>query len=131
MPKPRYAHRTGYDPATEPFDSAEEAWFWYMQCVALRREGARLKSEHSDVTRPCEPDDLAVCAVKLLHMRRLTRSHVRVLAAYGAAGEPPDIHTPGQNGHARLWDEALDRMTTALRKKGIVRIPDENHAGGI
>ncbi|MHC8508720.1 MAG: hypothetical protein ACYYKD_04870 [Rhodospirillales bacterium] len=121
----RYAHRTGCDPQTRPFDTTEEAWFWYMQCVALRREGARLKAGSGVFARPCEPDDLAACAVKLVRRRRLTVGHVDVLTAYGAAGAPPDCHAPGQFGHARLWDEALDRMTTLLRAKGIVRPADE------
>lgn len=125
MPRPRFAHRTGYDPKTAPFDSAEEAWFWCMRSLALRREGARLECGRNLLSRPCEPDDVTACLMALVRARRLNKGHVRVLAAYGAVQCPPGRNTPGQTGHAILWDEALDRMTGPLRLKGIVTMPED------
>lgn len=124
MPRPRYAHLTGYDPKTVPFDSAEEAWFWCMCNLALRRMGARPERDKGAFARPCEPDDIAVCAAALLRCGRLTKGHINVLAAYGAAERAPDRRAPGETGHAVLWEEALDRMTGPLRAKGVVRAPD-------
>jgi hypothetical protein len=39
---------------TEPFRSAEEAWFWTMAALMARREGARYTANRGRFSRPCE-----------------------------------------------------------------------------
>ena len=43
---------------TEPFHTAEEAWFWTMAALMARREGARYTANRGRLARPCEPDDV-------------------------------------------------------------------------
>ena len=38
-----------------PFESAEEAWFWFIAAQQAKCDGARFMSGAGDVPRPCEP----------------------------------------------------------------------------
>jgi hypothetical protein len=58
--------------------------------------------------------------VRSQQARRLDNEHIKVLASYGAGLSPPDPRLREQERAHRLWDEALDRLTTVLRRKGIV-----------
>ncbi len=102
-----------------PFTDAEEAWFWFVQCQARRTEGARLDNL-TDRERPCEPDDIYRAVMGLRLRGRLEASHLRVLARYGRAGRPPDSRAREEEWAARMWDEAVDALTTPLKTKGIV-----------
>ena len=46
------------DLMTTAFESAEEAWFWFVRCQQVRREGAHLGDGVGQITRPCDPDDI-------------------------------------------------------------------------
>ena len=118
MKKLKFAHRTA-GPA-EPFDSAEEAWFWAMSCLIAREDGARFVAGLGLRERPCTPDDLIVAAERMGAAGRLGPMHLRVLAGYGRRLLAPDHRTRGERQAARLWDEALDLLTTVWRRKGIV-----------
>jgi hypothetical protein len=43
-----------------------------------------------------------------------------VLDRHGRRLSPPDARVPEEERDAALWAEALDRLTTPLRRKGIV-----------
>jgi len=42
------------------------------------------------------------------------------LGTYGLYERPPDPRCRKEQNAFHLWDEALDRLTTVLRQKGIV-----------
>ncbi len=119
--------RTRYIPKSQivseqiPFSSAEEAWFWFIRCQRLRRDGARPKDRPDTSGRPCEPDDLPRAAKNLWRAGVIRRAHLSVLERYGCLDRPPDARCPEEEQPARLWDEALDRLTTVLKTKGIVQ----------
>jgi len=125
MPKERrYAHRASYALETVPFDSAEDAWFWFIRCQAVRAEGARFEAGFASVARPCDPDDIAACLISLVRQRVLARPHLRVLGTYGTAFRPPDSRDRHESNDSRLWESALDKMTTVLARKGIIACRD-------
>lgn len=101
------------------FASAEEAWFWFVRCQQVRRDGARF-SDSGGPQRPCDPDDIYVAAATLHRRGILSRPHMSVLGTFGLRGHPPDARCRDEQSSARLWDEALDRLNTILRTKGIV-----------
>ena len=101
----------------ESFATPEDAWVWYSQCQRARDEGARYRAGNGDVARPCAPDDIAR-EVRRLYRRRILRgAHLRALARFG--GENGVVVGDG-DAAGRLWREALDRLGTPLRAKGIV-----------
>ncbi|MEO5374699.1 MAG: hypothetical protein H7840_10520 [Alphaproteobacteria bacterium] len=120
MKREKYSPRTLAERPTEPFRDAEEAWFWFCRCQIARRDGAVLDSNGAMFGRPCDPDDIHRAVTGLRRQRRLDQAHVRVLGRYGLAMSPPDGRARDQEIDARYWDEALDRLTTVLRHKGIV-----------
>ncbi|MBB4285109.1 hypothetical protein [Roseospira goensis] len=106
--------------ATEPFDTAEAAWFWVQRARLNRAEGARLTADPLAAARPCDPDDIVRAVQRLARAAVLTRRHLRVLDRHGRRLTPPDARLPEEEADAALWAEALDRLTGPLRRKGIV-----------
>jgi hypothetical protein len=123
-PRPSRAPVHAPHARTEPFASAEEAWFWTMAALVARRDGARIVSGRGLVARPCEPDDVVKCLDRLYRQRRIDLAHARILRIWGERGTAPDPRAPRERGDWRLWREALARLEWPLRVKGIV-------AGGI
>lgn len=103
----------------QPFHDAAEAWFWYARAQRARRDGQRFDGP-GGLLRPCSADDVVLAAIKLVRRGVLRVWHLRVLASYGFQDRPPDPRLAEEEADARLWDEALDRLTTALRAKGII-----------
>ncbi|MBX9699506.1 MAG: hypothetical protein K2X74_08715 [Acetobacteraceae bacterium] len=123
------APRSGHAPfraqaqRTEPFASAEQAWFWTMAALTARRDGARILAGQGLVSRPCEPDDVIKCLDRLYRQRRIELAHARILRIWGERGVPPDPRHLKERGDWRLWREAMTRLDWPLRVKGIVAGP--------
>ena len=104
----------------QPFDSAEEAWFWTMAALIARREGARYTANKGRVSRPCEPDDVVKCLDTLYRRRRIDLVHARILRIWGERQMRAEPAYRAERYDWRLWREALDRLEWPLRVKGIV-----------
>jgi hypothetical protein len=105
-------------PRTEPFRSAEQAWFWTIGALVARRDGRR--SDGPRTPRPCEPDDIVKCLDQLYRRRRIDLVHARILRIWGERDIAPNPAYASERGDWRLWREALDRLEWPLRVKGIV-----------
>ncbi len=116
----RYVPKPSYEVPTTPFSTSEEAWFWFVRCQRIRRDGARLGESSHGIRRPCEPDDLYRAVMTLVRRNVIDSRHLVVLGSFGLEERPPDARCPAEIRAHRLWDEALDRLTTVLRGKGIV-----------
>ncbi len=116
----RYTPKKQSQAPSVPFHDAEEAWFWFMRSQRARLEGAKMRSNEADIVRPCDPDDMYCSVMKLVRANILGRYHLKVLAHFGINECAPDPRIREQQRASFLWDEALDRLTTILRKKGIV-----------
>lgn len=115
---------------SEPFDTAEDAWFWFIAAQQARNDGARFSAGQSLTPRPCEPSDILKVLDRLYRNRRVTLDHVMVLRHYGRRGAPPDLRHYKEARAARLWHESMERLGDALILKNIVRrpIPQRNEA---
>jgi len=120
MPRFRFVPRRSSQTPTAPFADAEQAWFWFIRCQLARDEGVQFEAGLGKMARPCDPDDIYRAAVGLKRQGRIGGRHLRVLATFGLCGRPPDRRCPDEEQPARLWDEALDLLTTVLIAKGIV-----------
>jgi len=105
---------------TAPFRSAEEAWFWYIRCQKARNDGARMEADMARDARPCDPDDMYRAVKQLADSRTIHARHVRTLIEFGRGERPPDPRCREEEHPYRLWVEALDRLTTVLKKKDII-----------
>lgn len=108
---------------TTPFDSVEEAWFWFIQAQAARNDGARYARGVGLIPRPCEPLDILKVLDRLHRHRRLLMEHLLVLRHYGRRLMAPDLRRPKECRAFHIWREALARLEPALARKGIVRNP--------
>jgi hypothetical protein len=117
-------HMSAKQPATEagsePFRSAEEAWYWTMAALVARREGARFAGRSGKIARPCEPDDVIKCLDTLYRRRRVDLSHARILKIWGERQSAPNPDYIAERSDFRLWREALTSLEWLLRVKGIV-----------
>lgn len=104
-----------------PFENAEEAWFWFIQAMQARAEGARFTQGLALYPRPCEPIDILKLVERLHRQRRLLMDHVLVLRHYGTRLLPPDPYRAKEMRAHTLWHEALGRLEPLLIKKGIIR----------
>ncbi|MBL6946257.1 MAG: hypothetical protein ISR47_06450 [Rhodospirillales bacterium] len=120
MPRERISPKPIYETPTVQFSDAEEAWFWFCRCQQLRAMGVRLDGGPGNTARPCEPDDIYRAVKSLAKGRRIGPEHLKVLSRFGLKDIPPDARCREESHAALLWDESLDRLTTALRRKAII-----------
>jgi hypothetical protein len=99
----------------DPFPDAESAWFWCVQATEALYGGARVRAGMGKTPRPCEPVDIHTIIVRLSNQDLLSPSHLKVLATYGRRQETPAIAL-----HAKIWQQAMDRLTPPLQRKGII-----------
>lgn len=125
MPSLHSARATRFIPpplpdVIEPFDSSEEAWFWFMQAREAAAAGARVLAGLGSVVRPCEPLDVLKVVDRLYRQRKLLRDHLHILAHYGKRLMAPDPERWREQRAYCLWKEAFAELTPVLRSKGIV-----------
>lgn len=106
---------------TTPFDSVEEAWFWFIQAQQARIDGSRFARGLGLMPRPCEPLDILQVVDRLYRQKDLSMDHLLVLRHYGRRMLPPDPRRAKEIRAWRLWAEALSQMSAVLEKKGIIR----------
>lgn len=121
MARERYIPRTIGAAAGEPFVTAEDAWLWFSRCQIARIEGVRPAAGMGAEPRPCDPDDIYRALMALVRRRVLVDGHVAVLGRFGLRLCPPDPWAGDTPAEAALWAEALDRLATVLKGKGIVQ----------
>ncbi|MFY8095567.1 MAG: hypothetical protein ACOVN0_18970 [Niveispirillum sp.] len=119
-PRPRTLPPLSAPPGT-PFDTAEDAWFWFICAQEAKLAGARIRAGQGLVPRPCEPADILGVVDRLYRQRRLLRDHLLVLAHYGRRQMPPEAGRHREMRDHSLWVEAFSILAPVLRTKGIVR----------
>lgn len=103
-----------------PFNDAQEAFFYMVNCQRARSDGARYVKGAGLYNRPCHPDDILIVIDRLYRQRKISMDHVLILRHYGVRQMPPDERRPKEARAAKLWEEAMDKLTDALREKGII-----------
>jgi hypothetical protein len=104
----------------QPFGTAEEAWFWFIQAQAARSEGAVTRGGMGHVIRPCEPGDIFQILDRLYRQRLLLRDHLLVLRHYGRRQFAPDPYRVKEKQAFKLWGEAFERLRPVMERKNIV-----------
>ena len=117
----RYTPRTPDARPTQPFDTAEEAWFWFARSQRIRAEGLRFDTSSATMTRPCDPDDIYRIAIDLFRRGRLRTEHLNILARFGLMERAPDLRCANELHAHHYWEEALMILANAFRRKDIVR----------
>lgn len=124
--KSKYPSRGKAENETTPFDTTEEAWFWFVQAQQAKNDGARFLAGHGLLRRPCEPVDFLKVLDRLYRQRRLQRDHLLVLRHYGRRQLAPDLSRVKEARAHFLWMQAMERIEPVLIRKGIVHSPVKN-----
>lgn len=103
------------------FNSAEEAWFWFIQCQQAKHEGAKITAGMNARVRPCEPADILLALDAVHRARKIQFDHIKVLKHYGLRLMAPDPTRAREVRAARLWAEALEKLDEVLVAKKIVK----------
>ncbi len=74
----------------QPFETVEDAWFWFIQAQQARIDGARIAAGVGVVPRPCEPIDILQALDGIYRNRKVTMEHMLVLRHFGRRMLPPD-----------------------------------------
>ena len=106
--------------APMPFADAQSLWFWFIQAQTARHDGAKILAFCGTAVRPCSPLDVQAIVARLYQQKILTDSHIRVLRHYGLLQQAPDPYRPQQLADAKLWAQAMARLSTPLVQKNII-----------
>jgi hypothetical protein len=104
---------------TNPFLSAEAAWFWTAASLRAGRDPAAARPGPAT----CRADDVLKCLDTLYRRRRIELLHARILRIWGLRGVAPNPARPRERSDWRIWREALGRLEGPLRAHGIVAGP--------
>lgn len=126
MARPRFVPRRLGDAGGIPFDRTEDAWRWAHAGRIAQLDGARFTAGLADTPRPCEPADVLRAVQRLHSAGRLGPEHLSELVRCGRDDRARPPGPEQQRRRARLWDEAMDRLTAPLVAKGIVAFKQEN-----
>ncbi|MDB5490891.1 MAG: hypothetical protein JWO78_740 [Micavibrio sp.] len=105
----------------QPFETVEDAWFWFIQAQQARIDGARIAAGVGMIPRPCEPIDILQALDGIYRNRKLTMEHMLVLRHYGRRMLPPDPRRVKEIRGYRMWNEALAELAPVLEAKKIIK----------
>ena len=103
-----------------PFESGEEAWFWFVRTEKAKADGVRPRAG-ADTARPCEPADIYRCVSRLYHENTLYPLHLEVLGEYGFPDRMPYPDDHQEIVDWILWQDAMDHLEPCLRERGIIQ----------
>ena len=109
-----------------PFETTEEAWFWFVLAQQAKMDGARYSAGLSLTPRPCEPSDILKILNNLYRNRMLLWDHLLVLRHYGRRQLAPDATRVKEVKAHKLWHEAMQRLEPVLIRKNIMIAPPKN-----
>ena len=120
-------HAHAFQPAVKtdpwapiPFADAQTLWFWFIQAQTARHDGAKVMAFCGAMVRPCSPLDVQQIVARLYSQKILSDAHIRVMRHYGLLQQVPDPYRPQQLADAKLWAQAVARLSTPLIQKDII-----------
>ena len=104
----------------EPFNNAEDVWFWFCRSLLARGDGLRSRSDYPGKKRGCEIGDISRILKTMRQKRLVTNRHLRVMAKWGKLARPPHYESRASCRDVRLWDYGMYVFDYFLRLKGIL-----------
>ena len=72
----------------EPFDNAEEVWFWFCRSLDARGDGLRSRSDYPGKCRSIEIGDVSRILKRMRARGEITNRCLRVISKWGMIGTP-------------------------------------------
>lgn len=104
----------------EPFENAEEVWFWFCSSMIARSDGWRSPGDYGGKVRCCETNDIQKVIKRMKAMHQISNRHLRVMLKWGEMLCPPYYDKRAKKSEVRLWTEGMGVFDFYLRNKGII-----------
>ena len=104
----------------EPFDNAEEVWFWFCNIIECSAGGLRSRTDFPGNMRPCEIGDIYMILKQMHFKDHISNRHLRVLSCWGKYQIPPYYDKRAKRSEIRLWEEAIRCFDARLREHKIL-----------
>lgn len=104
----------------EPFDNAEEVWFWFCQSLEARGDGLRSRCDYSGKIRCLEMGDVERILKRMRAKSEVNNRCLRVMFRWGRIGTPPYYDKRAKPSETRLWENGIYIFGLYLQAKGII-----------
>ena len=104
----------------EPFDNAEEVWFWFCQSLEARGNGLRSRCDYSGKIRCLEIGDVERILKKMRAKMEVNGRCLRTMIKWGRIGTPPYYDKRAKRSEVRLWENGIYVLEAYLKAKGII-----------
>lgn len=104
----------------EPFENAEEVWFWFCSSMEAKNNGWRIKGDFGGKERCCEVSDIYRIIKKIKLQKLITNRHLRVMSEWGMKMISPYGDKRVKKSELRLWTEGINALAFYLIEKGII-----------
>lgn len=104
----------------DPFDNAEDVWFWFCACLQARGDGLRSRSDYVGKRRKCEVADIYRIIKRLKMHGEISNRQLRVMYNWGYMHFPPYYDSRAKRSEVRLWEESMRIFEKALIEKNIL-----------
>lgn len=104
----------------EPFENAEEVWFWFCACLQARSDGLRSRTDYTGIQRPCEVGDIYKIIKRLKLNNQLSNRQLRVMYNWGGLHFPPYYDKRAKRSEIALWEAGIKSLEAVLIDKKII-----------
>ena len=91
----------------EPFDNAEEVWFWFCRSLDARGDGLRSRNDYPGKCRSIEIGDVSRILKRMRARGEITNRCLRVMSKWGMLGTPPYYDQTKRNKTLGIWHRHL------------------------
>lgn len=106
----------------EPFDNAEDVWFWFCACLQARSDGLRSRSDYNGKLRNCEVADIYRIIKRLKLHGAINNRQLRVMYGWGYLHCPPYYDPRAKRSEVRLWESGMQSLEQVLIEKRILEV---------
>lgn len=104
----------------EPFENAEQVWFWFCGCLMAREDGLRSSKDYSFKRRCCEVADIYRLIKRMKFYHQINNRHLRIMIKWETLATSPVLDKRAKNSEAKLWGEGISILEIYLKDKRII-----------
>lgn len=104
----------------EPFDNAEQVWFWFCGCMVARSDGLRGRENYSRTRRAVEVADIYRIIKRMKYHHEISNRELRTMLNWGHKGCPPYYDKRAKKSEIRLWEKGIQVLEAHLKNKRII-----------
>ena len=100
----------------EPFENAEQIWFWFCGCLLAHEGGLRSRTDYPTKQRGIEVGDIQ-CIIKKLGW---SKGMLKVMFKWGGLGYSPHHQNRASKREEWFWDLGIKELEGQLLAKEIL-----------